>query len=179
MALLPTRQPIAFSRQNKTGRYLRPARDNKKHSIVEDIIATFHTRLLQAFPVDYPEDLQITKHGCDECEQVANDFLGQRWDLLPRTVLDNNFDKLPLFTLEALQYFLPAYLRAALAEPESDVAEFLSYMLAPSGLPAKFIPHFTTAQRRMVVEYLDLTASDPEFQDKTWHKTRRRWLPNE
>lgn len=65
-----------------------------------------------------PEEKDIAPHGCEECQRIRNDLKGQHWQTLPDDILEYHYDSLPLLGPRAFCFFLPAYLLAALKEPD-------------------------------------------------------------
>ena len=87
-------------------------------------------KILATFPkTDPPLAESITSHPCEECAGVTKDFGGVRWWSADDSLIDENFDKLPLFTPEAYHYYLPAFLLRALNEfdPDNLVVQFCLY----------------------------------------------------
>ncbi len=60
-----------------------------------------------------------------ECFEVRKAFLNKDWKEITPKILQENYDKLPLFSPEAFHYFLPAYLIYLLENfVFEDVCEF-------------------------------------------------------
>lgn len=138
----------------------------------------FVVDLLREFPSDYSPQLQVVPCDCDECRELAVDFTGHKWTAIADTTIDRHAMSLPLFTPEGLRYFIPAFLRAALARPESDIMEFLMYSLGPSGVQISELSQFTDSQRGVIVKFLNLMADAGACsRDKLWTKTCKRWQP--
>ena len=76
--------------------------------------------------VPYPGDDRIADHqNCLECEDVRGHFRGATWRGHTLPELRQYQDVLPLFTPEALQYFIPAYMLVSLdAWQEADLIPF-------------------------------------------------------
>jgi hypothetical protein len=54
---------------------------------------------------------------CAECDEIQTKFSGKAWQSLRPSLLEYWYDALPLFTPDALHYYLPAYLVLALKNP--------------------------------------------------------------
>ena len=137
----------------------------------------FDAELLRAFPIEYPPDLRIVSHECDECSQLHDDFVQRTWASLTESAVNQHYTDLPLFTREAFRYFLPAHLRAACANPNAKIAEFLLYQLGPSGIHTSELSKYSSAQRALVVKFLDNLQRVEVIDHKTWTKARARWAP--
>lgn len=100
------------------------------------------TRIERAFPVGpAPTDDHLVEHVCAECDDLRRLFRGVQWTDLPDKVIDENFDKLPLLTAEAFVYYVPAYIRRAVLNPQekdcglSSVLTVTVYSLCDQKLP--------------------------------------------
>ena len=73
------------------------------------------------------------ERACWECEEMEEYFCGKTWNEVSGSELRRYGDNDSLFTVPAYCYFLPAYLRASIQEPqEMDVAvEHLEYRFGP------------------------------------------------
>jgi hypothetical protein len=78
-----------------------------------------------------PDGHSIAPHRCPECDELALHFLPYDQASLPKEVVQEHYDSLPLLSPEALRHYLPAYLIFALDHPGSDVTEFTIYQLTP------------------------------------------------
>jgi hypothetical protein len=126
--------------------------------------------------VPYPGDDRIADHqDCPECDEVRAHFRGATWHGHTVAELQQYQSVLPLFTPEALQYFLPAYMLVSLeAWREADDIPFsiLCVCLPPdpredAGLRQhrreRFVI-FTPRQREAIAAYLrEWATSDSPF----------------
>lgn len=145
-------------------------------------------QILAAFPhTNPPAPENITSHPCEECEGVTEDFRGVRWWCADDTLIDGNFDKLPLLTPEAHHYYLPAFVLRALAEfePDEPVLQFCIYNLTPGSRPIDDpwrrarMNEFTPEQISAVAGFLAVVLQDERFShyyadaelglQKVWH----------
>ena len=67
----------------------------------------------------------ITTRRCEECDSIGDSFCEHDSATLPDVVLTKFFDILPLLSDRAWRYYLPAYIRFALRNADSDLAELL------------------------------------------------------
>jgi hypothetical protein len=124
----------------------------------------------------YPGDDRIAEHkDCPECDDVREHFCGATWRGHTVAELQQYQSVLPLFTPEALQYFLPAFMLVSLgAWREADDIPFsILYMCLPSdpSEEAGLQQHrrerfeiFTSRQREAIAAYLrEWAVSDSPF----------------
>ncbi len=113
--------------------------------------------------VPYPGDADITHVSDEEGTRLRKSFQGKHWKEIPRDVLRYHHDNLAFFTPRGLQYYLPAYLFAAL-DDFWDILDFVLSHLVPSrqedmkefraGVEAQ-LGGFTPAQRRALRAFLE------------------------
>jgi hypothetical protein len=126
--------------------------------------------------VPYPGDDRIAEHqNCPECDDVREHFRGATWRGHTVTELQQYQYVFPLFTPEALQYFLPAFMLVSLgAWREADDIPFSVLCLCLPYDPsteAGLQQHrrerfeiFTLRQREAVAAYLrEWAVSDSHF----------------
>jgi len=98
-------------------------------------IESLKSSVIQAFgEVESPAKENIVEHECEECCGVRKDFTELKWQKASNELLENNYDKIPLFSPTAFNYFLPAYLLYTLRNFDddfSDVCDFTLYALTP------------------------------------------------
>jgi hypothetical protein len=154
----------------------RTAKRPERESMTADQRKEFEVDLQRAFPADYPLNLTIAPCDCEECAELRQDFAEYTWIDLPASIIRKHYAHLSLLGNEAFRYYLPALLRVAIANTDSNIAEWLMYSLAPSGMHASDLAQFSAVQRNKVVSYLDFIALDNDLtQDKVWQKSRARW----
>ena len=140
--------------------------------LTKERIALLKEDVFTAFAdVPRPGEGDITQCDCDECRDVQKTFAEIDWKTASPKVVEENFDKLPLFSPEGLHYFLPAYLLYSLDHFKNDgVCEYTLYHLTPGKetessvayYRARFAP-FTPEQMNIVYEFLDLARQDETF----------------
>ena len=80
--------------------------------------------------VEPPDAEDLIALDCPECRAVRRVFRNEdRHEIKPRKI-EWGYDKLPLFTPRAFQYFLPAFMLYSLENPSSDVCQYTIYGLA-------------------------------------------------
>lgn len=104
---------------------------SKEVELVQEIEAAFTD-------TQYPGDNAIVplyenQPHCPECAGLANNFRGKTWRSISLETLAWERSSLPPFTDQAFQYYLPAFLRAALLHRlETDTLwENIFYTLTP------------------------------------------------
>ena len=92
----------------------------------------------QAFAnTTYPGDDHLTncpRKNCDDCMEIARDFRGKSWSSLTDVkLLRHHESALALMTPEALHYYLPAFMLAALKDSKTAdvILDNLEFGLTP------------------------------------------------
>jgi hypothetical protein len=112
--------------------------------------------------VVYPGDNNITHcpYNCTECQRVAAYFKGKLWTGHSTEELRTQHVALTLFTPEAFQYFLPAFMLVSLDSYEKgdvipDAIRFhFEYSQEAQGHFAVRMSKFSPAQRKAIIDYL-------------------------
>jgi hypothetical protein len=112
--------------------------------------------------VPYPGDGNITRcpYNCSECTRVALYFKGKNQTGHAEAELRVNHVALSLFTPEAFQYFLPAFMLMSLGSYEKgdiipDAIRFhFEFTQEMQGHFAVRLSKFSPAQRKVIIEYL-------------------------
>ncbi len=133
-------------------------------------------RIIEAFgDVQYPGDNAICSAPPERIavepalQHLISAFRHQDWRTLDSGVLEHYCDDLPLFTAQALRYFLPAFLILSLDSLPAggDVIPFPVPTLNPADSNGAFIPAlcrkfglFTVQQAKAVAEFLHLVANE-------------------
>lgn len=122
--------------------------------------------------VDYPKSF-ITEHECEECFGVRKTFLNKDWKAITPEILEENYDKLPLFSPESFHCFLPAYLIHSLTRfaENNEVCDFTVYTLMVKSKEAeqkttdwqRRFQYFTKAQLKVVGEFIDMAIETGEY----------------
>lgn len=121
----------------------------------------------------YPGDQNITPHECSECAAIRNALKGTDWhDWIEAPVAElRRHAVLPLFSPEALRYFLPAFLIAVIREPGPAqwILEQFLYALNPQEEDRRrstkaFLKILNIAQIDALTAFVDWTATElPEY----------------
>lgn len=110
--------------------------------------------------VPYPGDSSIAYDPDDwEGRDINLDFSGYHWRELPHAIVSYHDSALSFLSAAGMQFYLPAYLLAAL-ESDGDVLDSVLYALRPSEDQRKDYfespeASFTTLQRRAVRAFLE------------------------
>lgn len=117
--------------------------------------------------VEQPLPENIIEHDCQECRGVERNFRNQNWRNIEPEKIESAYDKLPLFTPEAHQYFLPAFMLYSLHERQSEVCEFVFYNLATGKSQIEWwqkrLDKFTEAQKQACNLFLRWLQHQPDY----------------
>ncbi len=141
-------------------------------SISKEQTETLKRKIIDVFAdVPYPKGV-IAPHHCDKCRELRKTFAHKNWKTIDSKILEENYSKMPLFSPEAFQYFLPAFLIYSLDNfNDNDVCEFTIYTLSESEKEIKENPDywrkyfqnrfesFTLKQINLIHEFLSLVES--------------------
>lgn len=134
--------------------------------------------IIKAFSeTEQPAKDNIALHECEECRSVRKEFANVKWQEASNKLLENNFGQIPLFSPQAFNYFLPAYLLYTLNNFDdkfSKVCEFTLYALTPNktwknengDISSYWIEKFslfTFAQMNCIYEFLTLAKQNPIY----------------
>ena len=129
--------------------------------------------------VEQPDENKIALHECEECRGVRKDFADIKWQEARTELLEKNYDKLPLFTPQAFNYFLPAFLIYTLNNFDDSFSEvlrmlFTLYALTPgkswkdkngkiSNYYIQQFALFTFTQMNVIYQFLVLAKENPMY----------------
>lgn len=127
--------------------------------------------------VEQPDENKIALHECEECRGVRKDFADVKWQEASNQLLEKNYDKLPLFTPQAFNCFLPAFLIYTLNNFDdsfSEVCKFTLYALTPgkswkdkngkiSNYYIQQFAPFTFTQMDVIYQFLVLAKENPMY----------------
>jgi hypothetical protein len=128
-----------------------------------------------------PDEQNIVEHDCPECRAVRRVFRNEDWRKLSTRKIEWAYDKLPLFTPSAFQYFLPVFLLYSLRDPLSDVCQYTVYALAQQKKDDAWwqqkIENFTPEQKSICHLFLRWIYPNPEFSydSRTIERALERW----
>jgi hypothetical protein len=141
-------------------------------------IERLKNEIIKAFSeTEQPAKDNIALHECEECRSVRKDFANVKWQEASNKLLENNFGQIPLFSPQAFNYFLPAYLLYTLNNFDdefSDVCGFTLYALTPdktwknkngdiSSYWIEKFSLFTSAQMNCIYQFLALAKQNPIY----------------
>lgn len=115
-------------------------------------------RLIESsFPSATPTPSEIVECDCPECRDLAAAFGGKKWIDVPDSTIETACDSLPLFSDEALCFYLPAYLHRSVRDLTdiTSVSEFLFYSLTPGSSTLQRFSKLSESQVFTVYKYLD------------------------
>jgi len=94
-------------------------------------MAVTYEHILEAFPPGPPwvEPIPGTP---PEIILIERDFRGKSWPEITTQICNYHSDAYNMLAPEPLAYFLPAFLRAAVADPKGTAAVFLVYFVCSS-----------------------------------------------
>ncbi len=143
--------------------------------VSKEQLSSLKQKILKAFAaVPYPAE--IVEHECDECRSLRKDFADKNWRTIEPKIIENNYDKIPLFSPTAFNYFLPAYLIYSLdnfSVENKTNTEFTIYALAPlkKNIRENFeywkerFEGFNFEQLDCIYDFLSLVAEDDGHRD--------------
>src|SRR5664279_4835008 len=107
---------------------------------------TFGEQVIAAWAhVPPPEEASITDHRCEECDEITAYFAGKSWkEITNLDDLSYHADALFLFSNVAFHYYLPAYMLAALENPDA-------VGVVPDNIGSSFRAEFGAASRDRLV----------------------------
>jgi hypothetical protein len=131
---------------------------------------TFRERAMAAFPADGPPSVVVG----DLAREVHGDWVlleealkGQAWTALPQGVLEDRAKDIVALSVPAFAYYIPAFMGAAVVNPDGDAATYSMYALCPLGNFDTFdhttCALFNSAQARVVLAFLETLRDEPSF----------------
>jgi hypothetical protein len=149
-------------------------------------------KIEQAFSdAQYPEDEAIVPlydglPHCDECATLVDCFRGKPWKAVPLETLVKERGSLPLFTMLAFRYYLPAYLIAGLLHPrETDtLRDNIFYSLTPPKQEVgpeiahfrELLEGFSPEQRTLLKEFMRLyLQAEVSYKTPEQRRARKFW----
>lgn len=85
--------------------------------------------------VQAPDDDNLAASVGEEAREETDPFRGRQWQDLDPEFVETHLNGLFWFSPEAFHYYLPAFLRAGLAKPKSDLALEVLLFLRPEKDP--------------------------------------------
>lgn len=128
-------------------------------------------RLVEVFPVDSPPEEVISilgrevKH--DGAEEIEALLRNRKWIDLEHQAVNLQASNIITLTVEAFVYYLPAFLRASVSDPEEEAATYSLYALVPtSHLDVYYestVKLFLPEQAGVIAEALEHLSHDESF----------------
>jgi hypothetical protein len=142
-------------------------------------IAGYVERLYRAFSATpRPTEDEIAPHRCCECDEVAQRLGPHESSRVPDDDMLWLSDSLPLLGSAAYRYYLPRFIEFCLVKPQGMLDAVINYSLSPTGDldvgDRNRFATFTPGEARLVLEFVEHRASDPELEldrehlDKAW-----------
>jgi len=154
--------------------------DTSRHSVEETIHRAWAH---ENYTTEIDESLRKPQ-GYHEAEEVQAEFVGKRWQEVSAELAHRQYPDRFMLPSAALVYYLPAFLIAALANPDDSLMECLIIRLTPPKRDAaikefeKCFSGLNVVQKRAVAAFLshvrEACASDPEYPLGTDAKYRER-----
>jgi len=148
----------------------------------KETIEHLKSEIIKAFAeAEQPAKDNIALHECEECRGVRKDFANVKWQEASNKLLEDNFGQISLFSPQAFNYFLPAYLLYTLNNFDDGflgVCEYTLYALTPdkswknengdvSSYWTEKFNLFTFAQMNCIYQFLALAKQNPAYKNDT------------
>ncbi len=156
----------------------------RRSAMARQIEAAFASR-------EYPGDTHIVADAEDwESPEILEGLQGKAWDELSVATLFEQRLCLWMLTPEAFQYYLPAFIRAALLYPDQvdTLTEYTLFVLAPPAEEAEErkqrwftcrVEGFDAAQKAAITEFVKLfVETETSYPDPDRDRTAAFWLGN-
>ncbi len=125
---------------------------------------------MAAFPADGPPDdvvSDLAKEVHENAAKVESALKGRLWNEVASTTLDENAKDIVALSIPALVYYIPAFMCAALENPEGESATYAMYALCPLGNFESFYIGtcclFSPIQASAVAAFLSAMNDDESF----------------
>ncbi len=147
---------------------------DRPSSVHPDRVAALQQRVRTVFAdVPMPEREAIASHRCCECDTLRATFAGRHWSTFDASLLQANYDQLPLLSPEGLAFYLPAYLLHALAtlSAPDNVTDYTVWHLAPTHEridPAYYrarLRPLTPEQFAVLADFIELVVGDVQLRE--------------
>jgi hypothetical protein len=133
-------------------------------------VEAFRARALVAFPVaDPPANVvgDLAREVHPDAEKLEKALTGQAWTSVPIPVLEERAKDIVALSVPAFVYYIPAFLCAAVADPDGDAATYAMYALCPLGNFDTFMETtcalFSPAQAGVIASFLTHLRDEPSF----------------
>lgn len=130
----------------------------------------FRARAIAAFPTaDPPSEVvsDLAKEVHSDSGLIESALMGQTWSSVPQRVLEDRAKDIVALSVPAFVYYVPAFMCAAVNNPESEAATYAMYALCPLGSFDTFdkatCALFTPQQAGVVAAFLAFLRDEPSF----------------
>ena len=116
-------------------------------------------------PVEVVSDLAREVH--EDAGAMEKTLKGQPWTAIPENILAERAKDIVALTVPAFVFYIPAFMCAAVKNPESESATYAMYALCPLGNYDSFYNNtcvlFSQDQAGLVAEFLEFLEDEPSF----------------
>jgi hypothetical protein len=130
----------------------------------------FRELALAAFPAADPPNEVVSELAWEvhaDTGAMESALRGHAWTGLPQSVLEDRAKDIVALSVPGLVYYIPAFMCAAVVNPEGDAATYAMYALCPLGSYDTFdqttCALFSAAQAAVVVAFLEFLRDEPSF----------------
>lgn len=130
----------------------------------------FRERAMAAFPMDTaPAEVvsDLAREVHDDTDVMEKTLKGQPWTAIPENILADRAKDIVALTVPAFVHYIPAFMCAAVKNPESESATYAMYALCPLGSYDTFYQNtcglFTPDQAKIVEQFLRFLEGEPSF----------------
>jgi hypothetical protein len=130
----------------------------------------FRELALAAFPAaDPPSEVVsgLAREVHADTGQMETALRGKQWPTLPQSVLEDRAKDIVALTVPGFLYYIPAFMCAAVVNPEGDAATYAMYALCPLGNFETFdqttCALFSPSQATVVLAFLEFLRDDDSF----------------
>ena len=130
----------------------------------------FRARALVAFPAGDPpaevvSDLAREVHA--DAALIERALMGKPWTAVSQSALQERAKDIVALSVPAFVYYIPAFLCAAVQDPEGEAATYGMYALCPLGNFDTFMDStcalFSAQQAGVIVAFLSYLQDEPSF----------------
>lgn len=131
----------------------------------------FRERAMGAFPAGSPPDDVVgalAREVHEDAGLLDAALKGKAWIALPQGVLEDRAKDIVALSVPAFVHYIPAFMCAAVVNPEGDAATYSMYALCPLGNFDTFMDStcalFDKSQADVVVAFLEFLRDEPSFE---------------
>lgn len=130
---------------------------------------SFRETAMAAFPADPPSEVvgALAREVHADAGQMEAALKGKPWTALSQSVLEDRAKDVVALSVPAFVHYIPAFMCAAVVNPEGDAATYAMYALCPLGNFDTFMDStcalFSREQAAVVVAFLEFLRDEPSF----------------